>query len=180
MLRYGLARVDFQPDPRLFPLVPCVCLGKGVCFARSAFLSTAAPRRGTLPDLEQQPSPKSFSCSGTRPPCAHSSSVRSRCPVQLPAAHRFLAARVIDQAVRDVRNPNGAAIDSASARAFLSGSSMLSYWCEIAELDLNCVIDRARTLMAGCDAGRRGRPGSAEVRGDPQGAEICHPHSGPH
>jgi hypothetical protein len=77
--------------------------------------------------------------------------------VQLPAAHRFLAARVIDQAVRDVRNPNGAPSDSASARAFLSGSSMLSYWCEIAELDLNCVIDRARTLIAGCDAGRRGR-----------------------
>jgi hypothetical protein len=40
---------------------------------------------------------------------------------------------------------------------------MLSYWCEIAELDLNCVIDRARTLMAGCDAGRRDRAGSAEV-----------------
>jgi hypothetical protein len=70
--------------------------------------------------------------------------------VQLATAHRSLAARVIDQAVRDVRNPNGAPIDSASARAFLSGSPMLSYWCEIAELDLNSVIDRARTLMAGC------------------------------
>jgi hypothetical protein len=84
--------------------------------------------------------------------------------VQLATAHRSLAARVIDQAVRDVRNPNGAPIDSASARAFLSGSPMLSYWCEIAELDLNSVIDRARTLMAGCDAGRRrSRAGSAEV-----------------
>jgi hypothetical protein len=84
--------------------------------------------------------------------------------VQPAAAHRSLAARVIDQAVRDVRNPNGAPIDSASARAFLSGSPMLSYWCEIAELDLNSVIDRARTLMAGCDAGRRrSRAGSAEV-----------------
>jgi hypothetical protein len=72
--------------------------------------------------------------------------------VQLPAAYRSLAARVIDQAVRDVRNPNGAPTDGASARAFLSGSPMLSYWCEIAELDLSCVIDRARTLMAGCDA----------------------------
>ena len=40
---------------------------------------------------------------------------------------------------------------------------MLSYWCEIAELDLNCVIDRARTLMAGCYAGQRGRASSAEV-----------------
>jgi hypothetical protein len=68
--------------------------------------------------------------------------------VQLATAHRFLAARVIDQAVRDLRNPNGAPTDSASARAFLSGSPMLSYWCEIAELDLNCVINRARSLMA--------------------------------
>ena len=66
----------------------------------------------------------------------------------LSTAHRFLATRVIDQAVRDVRNPNGAAIDNVSARAFLSGSPMLSYWCEIAELDPNCVIDRARILMA--------------------------------
>ena len=57
----------------------------------------------------------------------------------------------------------GTRIDSASARSFLSGSPMLSYWCEIAELDLTCVIDRARTLMAGCDAGRRGSAGSAEV-----------------
>ena len=82
--------------------------------------------------------------------------------MQPAAAHRSLAARVIDQAVRDVRNPNGPPTDSASARAFLSGSPMLSYWCEIAELDLDCVIDRARILMAGCEAGRRGR-GSAEV-----------------
>jgi len=83
--------------------------------------------------------------------------------MQLPAAHRSLAARVIDQAVRDVRNPNGAPIDCASARAFLSGSPMLAYWCEIAELDLSCVIHRAQTLMAGCDAGGRRPAGSAEV-----------------
>ena len=42
------------------PLVHCLCIGKGVCSIRVAFLSTAAPRRGTLPDLEQQPSPKLF------------------------------------------------------------------------------------------------------------------------
>ena len=84
-------------------------------------------------------------------------------PVQRPAAHRYLAARVIDQAFRDARNSNGAPTDSASARAFLSGSPMLSYWCNVAELDLNCVIVRARTLMAGCDAGQRGSPGAAEV-----------------
>ena len=79
--------------------------------------------------------------------------------MQLHAAHRSLAAHVIEQAVRDVRNPSGAPIDSASARSFLSGSPMLSYWCEIAELDLNCVIDRARTLMAGGKSSSR----SAEV-----------------
>lgn len=72
----------------------------------------------------------------------------------LLSAHRFLATRVIDQAVRDVRNPNGAPIDNVSARAFLSGSPMLSYWCEIAGLDRNFVIDRARILMA---AARRAR-----------------------
>jgi hypothetical protein len=76
--------------------------------------------------------------------------------VQSHAAHRFLAARVIDQAVRDVRNPNGTLTDSASARAFLSGSPMLSYWCEVANLDLSRVVQRARTLMADCDARRRG------------------------
>jgi hypothetical protein len=39
---------------------------------------------------------------------------------------------------------------------------MLSYWCEIAELDLNCVVEWARTVVADCDAGRRGR-GSREI-----------------
>ncbi len=74
--------------------------------------------------------------------------------MQRPTAHRHLAARVIDQAFRDARDLNGAPTDSASARAFLSGSPMLSYWCEVAELDLNGVIVRARTLMPGYDAGR--------------------------
>jgi hypothetical protein len=78
-------------------------------------------------------------------------------------AHRSLASRVIGQAVRDVRNPNATPTDIASACAFLSGSPMLSYWCEIAELDLTCVIDRARAMIASCDAGGRGRAGSAEV-----------------
>ena len=80
--------------------------------------------------------------------------------MQLSVAHRSLAARVIYQAIRDVRNPNGTPTDTASARVFLTGSPMLAYWCEIAELDLSCVIDRARTLMAGWDADRRPRPGA--------------------
>jgi hypothetical protein len=84
--------------------------------------------------------------------------------VQLAAAYRSLAARVIDQAVRDVRNPNGAPTDSSSARAFPSGSPMLSYGCEIAELDLDHVIDRARTLIAAATLAGAAEPGSAEVR----------------
>jgi len=68
--------------------------------------------------------------------------------VQLPAAHRSLAARVIGQAVRDVRDPNGAPNDSASARSFLSGSPMLSYWCEIAELDLTWSTGHGRWWLA--------------------------------
>jgi hypothetical protein len=103
--------------------------------------------------------------------------------VQPATAHRSVAAHVIEQAVRDVRNPNAAPTDGASARAFLSGSPMLSYWCEIAELDLKSVIDHARTLMAGCDAGRRrGRAGAGagEVHRHAQGADMCHPHSAPH
>jgi len=87
--------------------------------------------------------------------------------VQSRSAHRFLAARVIDQAVRDVRNPNGALIDNVSARVFLSGSPMLSYWCEIANLDLSCVVHRARTLMADCDARRRGGGGLPRYRPTP-------------
>ena len=76
--------------------------------------------------------------------------------MQLHSAHRFIAARVIDQAVRDVRNPNGTLTDRASARAFLSGSPMLSYWCDIANFDLSRVVKHARTLIADCDARRRG------------------------
>ena len=96
------------------------------------------------------------------------------------AAHRSLAARVIGQAIRDVRDPNGARIDSASARSFLSGSPMLSYWCEIAEIDVTCVIDRARTLLADCDVGQRDRAGSAEVPLRRAASVIGRGRSAPH
>jgi hypothetical protein len=76
--------------------------------------------------------------------------------VQGAATHRSLAVCVIHQAVRDVRNPNGAPMDSASARVFLSGSPMLTHWCEVAQFDLNRVLHGARHLMARCDAGPRG------------------------
>ena len=73
--------------------------------------------------------------------------------MQRPTAHRHLAERVIERAFRDARDPNGAPTESTSARAFLSGSPMLSFWCEVAGLDLDGVTVRARTLMAGYDAG---------------------------
>ena len=100
--------------------------------------------------------------------------------MQVSAAHRSLAARVIGQAIRDVRDPNGARIDSASARSFLSGSPMLSYWCEIAEIDVTCVIDRARTLLADCDVGQRDRAGSAEVPLRRAASVIPRGRSAPH
>src|SRR5260370_886871 len=56
-------------------LIPCLCLAKGVCSLRVAFLSTAAPRRGALPDPEPQPSLKSFSHRGTLGPTAASGHV---------------------------------------------------------------------------------------------------------
>ena len=93
--------------------------------------------------------------------------------MQRSAAHRSLAARVIYQAIRDVRNPTGTPTDTASARVFLTGSPMLAYWCEIAELDLSCVIGRARILMAGWDADRRRGLGAAEDVDDVQHVEAC-------
>jgi hypothetical protein len=53
-------------------LIPCLCLAKGVCSVRVAFLSTAAPRRGALPDPEQQPSLKFFVSWHTLGPAAAS------------------------------------------------------------------------------------------------------------
>ena len=95
--------------------------------------------------------------------------------MQVSAAHRSLAARVIGQAIRDVRDPNGARINSASARSFLSGSPMLSYWCEIADIDVTCVIDRARTLLLTAtlaSATAPAPPKSTETRGAQQSAVV--------
>ena len=96
--------------------------------------------------------------------------------MRLSAGHRSLAACVINQAVRDVRNPNGTPTDISSARMFLSGSPMLAYWCEIADLDLSCVMGRARALIAGCDQGLRDAD-TAEVLEDAHRGEICHSRS---
>lgn len=60
--------------------------------------------------------------------------------------YRHLAVRVIDQALRDLANPAGLAADRQSAQAFLSGSSMLRHWCEVAHLDPARIVARAAEL----------------------------------
>jgi hypothetical protein len=61
---------------------------------------------------------------------------------------RHLAIRVIDQAFRDLAAPAGLPADQESARVFLAGSSMLDYWCELADLDPAFVVAHARKLMS--------------------------------
>jgi hypothetical protein len=76
-------------------------------------------------------------------------------------AHRHLAVRVIDQALRDIMNPVGSPTDRQSARDFLSGSAMLHFWCALADCDARCLIARASLLMAharGSTAGRAQAP----------------------
>lgn len=68
-------------------------------------------------------------------------------PSPLPSGHRHLAARVIDQAFRDAHALNGSLSDRASARAFLGGSLMLFYWCQVAELDPRRVMEQAKTRL---------------------------------
>lgn len=62
--------------------------------------------------------------------------------------YRHLAVRVIDQALRDLANPTGLAADRQSAQAFLSGSSMLRHWCEVARLDPARIVARVAELAA--------------------------------
>jgi hypothetical protein len=59
---------------------------------------------------------------------------------------RHLAARIIQQAFRDLASPAGSRCDQESARVFLSGSSMLSHWCAVADLDPARLVARASTL----------------------------------
>jgi hypothetical protein len=54
---------------------------------------------------------------------------------ELLAPYRLLAFRVIALAVRDISAYGQSAPERDSARAFLSGSPMLTHWCEIAGID---------------------------------------------
>ena len=51
-----------------------------------------------------------------------------------------LAAAVIRQAIRDASRPDSP--ESASARRFLAGSDGFRWWCEVAGLDPESVIER--------------------------------------
>ena len=67
------------------------------------------------------------------------------------APYRHLAVRVIDQAFRDLASPAGSAAGPESARTFLAGTSMLHHWCEVADLNPEWLMARARKLMASSD-----------------------------
>jgi hypothetical protein len=68
---------------------------------------------------------------------------------------RHLAARIIQQAFHDIASPSGSACDQESARAFLSGSSMLNHWCAVADLDPAWMVARAAKLTTGQWSGLR-------------------------
>ena len=65
--------------------------------------------------------------------------------------YRHLAVRVIDLAFRDLASPVGSAAGPESAREFLAGTSMMYLWCEVADLNPECLVARARKIMASSD-----------------------------
>ena len=58
--------------------------------------------------------------------------------------YRRLAERVIALALHDA--VDGSQAQGVSARAFLANSTMLHLWCEVANLDVQCVAARAAAL----------------------------------
>ena len=63
------------------------------------------------------------------------------------AGCRHLAARVIEQAFRDLSGSAGPSANQNSARTFLAGSRMLYRWCEMADVSAASIIARARRLI---------------------------------
>ena len=70
------------------------------------------------------------------------------------AGCRRLAARVIEQAFRDLSGSVGSRADQKSARVFLAGSRMLYCWCEIANVSAAWIIARATKLDDGLRSNR--------------------------
>ena len=79
----------------------------------------------------------------------------------LGTGYRRLAARVIYQAFRDLENPRVSPEHRDSARTFLTGSSVLMYWCELAQTDSAVVVARAQAQAPRSDEMRR--PGLADA-----------------
>ena len=65
-------------------------------------------------------------------------------PSSLRTGYRHLAARVIHQAFRDLENPGASPEHRLSPRMFLTDSSILKYWCELAQTDSARVVARAK------------------------------------
>ena len=66
-------------------------------------------------------------------------------------SYRHLAVRVIDQAFRDLASPAGSAAGPERARQFLAGTLMLHHWCEVADLNPERLVARAREVIASAD-----------------------------
>jgi hypothetical protein len=62
---------------------------------------------------------------------------------------RHLAARIIEQAFRDLDSPAASRSDQETARGFLSGSLMLTHWCAVANLDPVWMVARAAKMTTG-------------------------------
>jgi hypothetical protein len=75
---------------------------------------------------------------------------------EMLAPYRLLAARVIALAIRDLTTHRHTDSEHDSALAFLSGSGMLTHWCEVAGIDPAIV----RAQVSGPRT-RSGGPGTA-------------------
>ena len=74
--------------------------------------------------------------------------------------YRHLAARVIAQALRDLL-VGASPADRESARTFLSGSRMLDYWCELADISPSAVRSRLHTRGGGRRLSAAARKGAS-------------------
>lgn len=65
------------------------------------------------------------------------------------APYRTLALRVISLAVHDLVAPRTLASERDTARAFLSGSLMLTHWCTLADINPDSIRKQMRDIVGG-------------------------------
>jgi hypothetical protein len=80
------------------------------------------------------------------PPARLSIDEGGRCDEHGLRPYRQLAVSVLARALLDLASPAGLPAHRESARMFLAGSGMLSYWCGVAALDPSCVVKHAERL----------------------------------